>query len=68
MTEIPLSHNNFLPDLTHVKVLPEAIEVMPAFVHTAPALAAALTGIEEMDKQRESIDKNVICLLFIYRP
>jgi hypothetical protein len=40
-TFIPLSQTSFLPDLIHVKVFPEAIDLIPAFVHFAPALAAA---------------------------
>ena len=37
----PLFHTNFLPDLTQVKVLLAAIEVLPTFVHFPPDLAAA---------------------------
>jgi hypothetical protein len=40
-TVIPLFQTSFLPDLIHVKVFPEAIDLIPAFVHFAPALAAA---------------------------
>jgi hypothetical protein len=49
----------------HVKVFPEAIDLIPAFVHVPPALAAAFTGIMGVDRKRESIDKNAISLLFI---
>ena len=56
---------NFLPDLTHVNVLPDATEVIPALLHLAPALAAAFTVIMGVDRKRESIDKNAISLLFI---
>jgi hypothetical protein len=38
---IPLSQTSFLPDLTHVNVLPDTTEVIPALLHFAPALAAA---------------------------
>jgi hypothetical protein len=41
----PLSQTNFLPDLMHVKVLPETIEVNPAGLQTAPALTAAKAGV-----------------------
>jgi len=34
-------------------------------VHAPPALTAALTGIEKMDKQRESIATKILCLLSI---
>ena len=44
---------------------PEAIAVEFSLEHLSPALTAALTGIKERDKKRESIDKNAICLLFI---
>jgi hypothetical protein len=55
-----------LPDLTHVNVLPDATEVIPALLHLAPALAAAFAGINGRDRESESIDKNAITLLFIY--
>jgi hypothetical protein len=56
-----------LPDLTHLNVLPAVTEVIPALLHLAPALAAAFAGIRRVDRKRESIDKKVISLLFIYR-
>jgi hypothetical protein len=37
----PLFHASFLPDLTQVNFLPEAVAVAPALVHLAPALGAA---------------------------
>ena len=51
--------------LIHVKVFPEAIDLIPAFLHASPALVAAFTGINGRDRKRESIDKNAISLLFI---
>ena len=60
----PLFQTNFLPDLKHVKVLPDVTEVSPAFVHAPPALAAAFTGIRGRDIERESIDKKAISFLF----
>ena len=60
----PLFQTNFLPDLTHVNVLPAATEVIPALLHLAPALAAAFTGIMGVDRKRESIEKNAISFLF----
>jgi hypothetical protein len=62
-TFIPLSQTSFLPDLIHVKVFPEAIDLIPAFLHASPALVAAFTGINGRDRKSESIDKNAISLL-----
>jgi hypothetical protein len=38
---MPLFHTSLLPDLTHVNFLPEAVAVVPALLHFAPALGAA---------------------------
>jgi len=65
MTEVPVFQTNFFPDFMHVKVLPDTTDVLPALVHAPPALTAALTGIEKMDKQRESIATKILCLLII---
>jgi hypothetical protein len=65
-TFIPLSQTSFLPDLMHVKVLPDATEVIPTLLHLAPDLAAAFTGIRGRVNERESIDKNTITLLFTH--
>jgi hypothetical protein len=54
-----------LPDLTHVNVLPDATEVIPALLHLAPALAAAFAGTIGVAMKRANIDKNAITLLFI---
>jgi hypothetical protein len=50
----PLFQTSFVPDLTHVNFLPEAVAVAPAFVHFAPALTAAKEGaaIRERDTSR----------------
>jgi hypothetical protein len=61
----PLSQTSFLPDFMHVKVFPEVTEVIPALEHAPPALAAAFTGINGKDNERESIDKNAITLLYM---
>jgi hypothetical protein len=61
----PLFQTNFLPDLMHVKVLPDATEVIPALLHLAPALAAAFAGTIGVAMKRANIDKNAITLLFI---
>ncbi len=37
----PLFQINFLPDLTHVNLLPFAVAVLPTFLHGSPALTAA---------------------------
>ena len=41
-TDAPLFHTNFLPLLMHVNFLPFAVAVDPAFLHTSPALTAAI--------------------------
>jgi hypothetical protein len=64
-TATPLSQTNFFPDLIHVKVFPETIDLIPSFVHAPPTLAAAFAGIMGVDRKRESIDKNVISLLYM---
>jgi hypothetical protein len=60
----PLFQTNFLPDLTHVNVLPDETEVIPALVHAPPTLTAAFAGMRGVDNKRESIDKEVISFLF----
>ena len=37
----PLFQTSFVPDLIHVNFLPEAVAVVPALVHLAPALGVA---------------------------
>jgi len=44
-TGTPLFQTNFLPLLMHVNFLPLAVAVVPAFLHTSPALTAALAFI-----------------------
>ena len=41
----PLSQTNFFPDLIHVKVLSETMEVKPAVLQAVPALTAAKAGV-----------------------
>ena len=50
----PLFQTSFVPDLTHVNFLPDAVAVVPALVHLAPALTAAKEGaaIRERDTSR----------------
>ena len=50
----PLFQTSFVPDLIHVNFLPDAVAVVPAFVHLAPALTAAKEGaaIRERDTSR----------------
>jgi hypothetical protein len=49
----PLFQTNFVPDLTQVNFLPEAVAVEPAFVHLAPALGvAAWTGVARVSIKR----------------
>jgi len=61
----PLSQTNFLPDLMHVKVLPEAKEVIPTVLQVDPALTAAFEGTRDIEKERPSTDRNAISFLFI---
>jgi hypothetical protein len=63
----PLLQTNFLPDLTQVKVLFPATDLIPALVHLVPALTAALAGISGRDNEREITDKNATSFLFMYR-
>ncbi len=37
----PLFQTSFVPDLIHVKFLPDAVAVVPALLHLAPALGVA---------------------------
>jgi hypothetical protein len=46
----PLFHTSFVPDLTQVNFFPEAMAVVPALVHFAPAFTAAKVGAEIRDK------------------
>jgi hypothetical protein len=52
-----------LPDLIHVKVLPDVTEVSPAFVHAPPAFAAAFAEISGKDEESKSIDRKAISFL-----
>jgi hypothetical protein len=65
-TFIPLFQINLVPDFMQVKVFAPTTDLLPTFVHLAPALAAAFTGIMGVDRNRESVDKNAISLLFIF--
>ena len=64
-TFTPLFQTNFLPDLTHVNVLPDATEVIPALLHLAPALAAAFAGTRGRDREAISTDKKIANLFFM---
>jgi hypothetical protein len=46
----PLFQTSFVPDLTQVNFLPADIDVVPAFVHFAPALTAANDGAAIRDR------------------
>ena len=37
----PLFQTSFVPDLTHVNFFPDAVAVVPALLHFAPALGVA---------------------------
>jgi hypothetical protein len=49
----------------HVKVLPEATDVIPIVLQLDPALNAALAGFRGSEIDRESTDKNAIGFLFM---
>jgi hypothetical protein len=44
LTATPLFQTSLLPDLMQVNFLPADIDVVPAFVHFAPALTAPLAA------------------------
>jgi hypothetical protein len=50
----PLFQTSFVPDLIHVNFFPDAVAVVPALLHLAPALTAAKEGadIRERDTSR----------------
>ena len=54
LTTTPLFHTSLLPDLIQVNFFPATVDVAPAFVHLAPALAAAKDGpvMRDMDTKR----------------
>jgi hypothetical protein len=41
LTATPLFQTSFVPDLTHVNFFPDAVAVVPALAHLAPALGVA---------------------------
>jgi hypothetical protein len=54
LTTTPLFQTSLLPDLMQVNFFPATVDVAPAFVHLAPALAAAKDGpvMRDMDNKR----------------
>ena len=50
----PLFQTSFVPDLTQVNFLPDAVAVVPALLHLAPALAAANDGAAMRDSDSKS--------------
>jgi hypothetical protein len=58
----PLFQTNFLPDLIHVNVFPDATVVIPALLHLAPALAAAFAGTIGVAMKRANTNKNATIL------
>jgi len=51
-TATPLFHTSLVPDLTQVNFFPAAVAVVPALVHLAPALTAALEGAAIKERER----------------
>jgi len=62
LTARPLFHTSLVPDLTQVNFFPAAVAVVPALVHLAPALTAALEGavIKERERITESNNRNFV--------
>jgi hypothetical protein len=56
----PLFHTSFVPDLTHVNFLPDAVAVDPALVHLAPAFTAAKEGAVIKDNDRSSATRTLL--------
>ncbi len=54
LTATPLFQTSFVPDLMQVNFFPPETEVIPAFVHFAPALTAAKDGtvMRDIDSKR----------------
>ena len=52
LTARPLFHTSLVPDLTQVNFFPAAVAVVPALVHLAPALTAALEGAATKERER----------------
>jgi hypothetical protein len=53
-TATPLFQINFLPDFMQVNFLPATVEVAPALLHLAPALAGAATDVPVRSKLQAS--------------
>ena len=62
LTATPLFQTSLVPDLMHVNFFPAAVAVVPALVHLAPALTAALEGalIKERARITESKTRNLL--------
>jgi hypothetical protein len=58
---------SFFLDFTHLKVMPETTEVIPAFVQEDPAFAAAFTGVKGKSKEMENVEITAIAFRFIER-
>ena len=65
----PLFQTSFVPDLTQVNFLPEAVAVEPTFVHLAPALGvAACTGAARASSKAIAIARRPLCFIrIVYR-
>ena len=59
----PLFQTSFVPDLTHVNFLPDAVAVDPGLVHLAPALTAAKDGAEIKDNDSSSANRTLLRII-----
>ena len=61
----PLFHTSFVPDLMQVNFFPADVDVAPAFVHFAPALAVANAGAEMREAARIRATNRRVCFTAI---
>ena len=60
----PLFQTSFVPDLIQVNFLPDAVAVVPALVHFAPALGfAACTGPARVSRTAIAIARRPLCCI-----
>ncbi len=63
-TLTPLFQINLLPDLIHVNLMPETVEVIPNFLHAVPLLTAALAASPEL---KANTKESTTAIRFIHR-
>jgi hypothetical protein len=65
LTATPLFQTSFVPDLMQVNFFPADVDVAPAFVHFAPALAVANAGAEMREAARIRATNRRVCFTAI---